>query len=89
MPKIFISYARADGPVVQRLTQALVADGVTVWRDLDSLRGGQQWPKVIGEAIAAGRLTPAIDRRFPLSETRVAFEYMASNQQFGKIIINP
>src|SRR5215467_14619280 len=56
MPKVFISYARADGPAVQRLTQALTADGVTVWRDLDSLHGGQQWPKVIGEAIATNDL---------------------------------
>ena len=56
MPQIFISYARADGPAVQRLTQALTADGVIVWRDLDSLHGGQQWPKVIGDAIAANDL---------------------------------
>ena len=52
MPKVFISYSRDDATTVHRLIQALAADGVTVWRDVDSLHGGQQWPKVIGEAIA-------------------------------------
>jgi NADPH2:quinone reductase len=43
----------------------------------------------IGDGIAVGRLRPVVDRRFPLSDVRAAFEYMASNQQFGKIIVNP
>jgi TIR domain len=52
MPKVFISYSRDDATTVHRLIQALAADGITVWRDVDSLHGGQQWPKIIGEAIA-------------------------------------
>jgi NADPH:quinone reductase-like Zn-dependent oxidoreductase len=43
----------------------------------------------IGEAVTTGRLRPVVDRRFPLSEVRAAFEHMASNQQFGKLIVNP
>jgi NADPH:quinone reductase-like Zn-dependent oxidoreductase len=43
----------------------------------------------IGDAVAAGRLRPVVDRRFPLSDVRGAFQYMASNRQFGKIIVNP
>jgi NADPH:quinone reductase-like Zn-dependent oxidoreductase len=43
----------------------------------------------IGAAIAAARLRPVVDRRFPLSDVRAAFEYMASNRQFGKIVVNP
>ena len=35
----------------EQLAQALRAEGSTVWRDQDSLRGGQHWPQVIGEAI--------------------------------------
>lgn len=48
-----------------------------------------QGVREVGEAIAAGKLRPVVDRRFPLSETRQAFEYLASNQQFGKIVVNP
>jgi hypothetical protein len=51
-PKVFISYARDDMNRALGLGQALRAHGVNVWRDQDSIYGGQQWPKVIGEAIA-------------------------------------
>ena len=52
MTRVFLSYARDDLQIVQRLAQDLVAHGLTVWRDQDSIYGGQQWPKAIGEAIA-------------------------------------
>jgi hypothetical protein len=51
-PKVFISYARADMNWALDLEQTLRAHGVNVWRDQDSIYGGQQWPKVVGEAIA-------------------------------------
>jgi TIR domain len=53
MAQVFLSYARRDLPTLQPLLQNLVAHGITVWRDQDSLYGGQRWPKAIGEAIAA------------------------------------
>ena len=53
MAQVFLSYARRDLPTLQPLLQDLVAHGITVWRDQDSLYGGQHWPKAIGEAIAA------------------------------------
>src|SRR5215813_3539962 len=53
MVQVFLSYARRDLPNLQPLLQDLVAHSITVWRDQDSLYGGQRWPKAIGEAIAA------------------------------------
>lgn len=53
MPNLFLSYSRKDLPAVQQLEQALQANGHSVWRDLESIRGGEQWPKAIGEGIAA------------------------------------
>ena len=53
MAQVFLSYARRDLPTLQPLLQDLRASGITIWRDQDSLYGGQQWPKAIGEAIAA------------------------------------
>ena len=40
-------------PHLAATLQDLRAHGITVWRDQDSLYGGQNWPKAIGEAIAA------------------------------------
>ena len=53
MPRVFVSYARHDLSAVQQLERALQTHDVIVWRDQESIYGGQQWPKAIGEAIAA------------------------------------
>ena len=52
MSTLFLSYARADLDTVAPLARDLAANGVSVWRDQDSLYSGQRWPKAIGEAIA-------------------------------------
>ncbi len=53
MSSLVISYSRKDLSVVQQLEQALLANDHAVWRDQESIYGGQQWPKAIGEAIAS------------------------------------
>jgi NADPH:quinone reductase-like Zn-dependent oxidoreductase len=37
--------------------------------------------------VFAGKLKPVVDRTFPLSETRAAHEYLASSEQFGKVVL--
>jgi NADPH:quinone reductase-like Zn-dependent oxidoreductase len=44
---------------------------------------------VLKDLLEAGKLTPIIDRTFPLSETSKAMRYMEEGQARGKIIINP
>ncbi len=39
--------------------------------------------------VFAGKLKPVVDRTFPLSETRAAHEYLASSEQFGKVVVLP
>lgn len=41
------------------------------------------------EHVFAGRLTPVVDRAFPLQEARGAHEYLEKSQMFGKIVLNP
>lgn len=41
------------------------------------------------QAVAAGRLTPRIDRVFPLSEARAAYELLEAGRQFGKVVLVP
>jgi len=43
----------------------------------------------VNRGLDERQLKLIIDRQFPLSETRAAMEYMLSNQQFGKIVVNP
>lgn len=38
-------------------------------------------------ALTATRLVPVVDRVFPFEEARAAYEYLASGQHFGKVVI--
>jgi TIR domain len=53
MSSVFLSYSHADLLAVEELELLLRRKGITVWRDQQSLYGGQQWPKAVGEAIAS------------------------------------
>jgi NADPH:quinone reductase-like Zn-dependent oxidoreductase len=37
--------------------------------------------------IASGRVKVVVDRVFPLAEAAAAQEYMAANQNFGKVVL--
>jgi len=39
--------------------------------------------------VFAGKLKPVVDRTFPLGETRMAHEYIAGREQFGKVVVIP
>jgi NADPH:quinone reductase-like Zn-dependent oxidoreductase len=43
----------------------------------------------IGELIAAGKLTPVIDRRYRLSEAGAALKYLHDKHARGKVVIDP
>ncbi len=51
MQRIFISYSRKDINFVRRLAGDLEKAGYDVWWDLTDLRGGDDWVRVIPEAI--------------------------------------
>ena len=39
------------------------------------------------ELIEAGRVSPVIDRTFPLAQTREAQEYLEARRAFGKVVV--
>lgn len=41
----------------------------------------------VGELLAAGKITPVIDRRYPLREIADAFRYIADKHAQGKVVI--
>lgn len=53
MPTVFLSYSRADLPLIKSLEAQLKSHpDISIWRDQDKIYGGQKWPKALGEAIA-------------------------------------
>lgn len=52
MPHIFISYSRKDLAQASALENALLAEGLQVWRDLNSILPAESFPEATGKAIA-------------------------------------
>ena len=52
-------------------------------------RVNQQDLTTVRELMAAGKVTPVIDKRYRLSEAREAFRYMETGHARGKVIITP
>ena len=38
-------------------------------------------------AIASGEIKPIVDRTFPAAEAKDAYKYLASNESFGKVVL--
>jgi len=74
-PKIFLSYARQDKPIAKKLEQALRAHGYAVWRDQESIYGGQNWPKAIGEAVVANDVALLVWSKHASKSHFVEFEW--------------
>ncbi len=51
MPLVFLSYAREDAAMVDRIAGDLKAKGINVWLDRDSLNPGESWVEQIEGAI--------------------------------------
>ncbi|HEV8610485.1 MAG TPA: zinc-binding dehydrogenase [Thermoanaerobaculia bacterium] len=45
--------------------------------------------RAVLQTVAAGRLSPRIDRVFPLSEARAAYQLLEEGRQLGKIVLVP
>lgn len=55
-PHAFISYVREDSDEVDGLEAALVAAGIKVWRDKNDIGPGDDWKRVIRQAIQGNSL---------------------------------
>lgn len=58
------------------------------WNILGSTMGNDEEFAAIAAELAAGRLLPPVDRVFPMSEGRRAFEYLETGNQFGKVVLS-
>ena len=68
--------------------------GALVWSRLGSkkmiffiARMNKEDLTAVGEFMATGKVTPVIDRRYPLSEASEAFRYVEKGHARGKVVI--
>lgn len=81
------SYGRWLGPVTRGL-QAILLRRFVSQRLVPFLTpGGKDDLLVLKELIEAGKVTPVIDRTYPLSETAQAIRYLEERRAQGKVVI--
>lgn len=51
-------------------------------------RPTQRDVQILADLMASGKLTPVIDRRFPLSEAAEAIRYLETGRARGKVVVN-
>jgi len=56
-------------------------------RNMGSAQPNQKDLVVMKELLEAGKVTPVIDRRYPLSEVPEAFRYLEEGHGKGKVVI--
>ncbi len=83
MAKVFISYARCDREVAERLCDSLAERGVDPWLDTRNLLPGQHWKHGIREAIKGSEYFLAVlskravsEKGFVQTELRAALEIL-------------
>ncbi|RPI24984.1 MAG: alcohol dehydrogenase [Acidobacteria bacterium] len=63
---------------------------MTFWKQIEilgSTMSSHSEYQDVARLFASGRLTPVVDRVFPLSEGREALEYLKAGKQFGKVVL--
>lgn len=73
-----------SGPMVQTDVRRMFWNQ---WTLMGSTMGNDAEFAAIVHELHAGRLRPPVDRVFPLTEGRAAYERLASGAQFGKVVV--
>ncbi len=73
-----------SGPMVETDVRRLFWNQ---WSIMGSTMGNEAEFRAIADELAAGRLLPPVDSVFDLKDGRAAFERLASQRQFGKVVV--
>jgi NADPH:quinone reductase-like Zn-dependent oxidoreductase len=76
------------GPMLGVIKAAIVAPFVEQKMGFFIARLDHDDMKLLGELMQAGKVTPVIDRRYPLNEAAKAMEYLEAGRARGKVIVS-
>ena len=86
MQHIFISYSRKDINFARKLAEDLEKAGYDVWWDISDLRGGDDWVRLIPDAIEASGFFIVVLSPDPIASEWVRKEYTQALSLRKKII---
>lgn len=72
---VFISYSRSDSPIAEKLHDSLVAKGLKVWFDVNSIEKGADWKSSIINGIHSTKLFVPILSQNIEKESLIPHEY--------------
>ena len=82
-----VTYGATTGPIVSIDLRKLF------WRQFaivgSTMSNNREFETVMRLVFDERRFKPVVDRAFPLSQIRAAHEYLASGEQFGKVVLIP
>lgn len=84
MPNVFLSYARSDAPMVERVARDLRSQGVALWMDRQDLIPGEAWLPQIEQAITYADFMLVFISAASLRSNWVRKEYEAAFQRQAK-----
>ncbi len=92
--QVFISYAREDLTIAEKLRSDLVAAGYNPWMDTSEIAGGERWSKAITAAIGSSRAFVVLlsrkseGKKFVQQEIALAFATQ-DNESHRVVLIIP
>jgi hypothetical protein len=84
VPNVFLSYARSDAPMVERVARDLRSQGVALWMDRQDLIPGDAWLPQIEQAITSADFMLVFISAASLQSNWVRKEYEAAFQRQAK-----
>ena len=81
-----VNVGGTGGPVVEMDLRLVFRKQISI---LGSTMGSHQDFREVMDLIWQRKLTPVVDKIFPLSEGRAAHEYLEKGEQFGKVVLVP
>lgn len=84
-----LSHEPASFPAFDVMIKTPTIRGYSAMEVLGDMEALGQAITYINEGVSLGKLKPIVDKVFNLDEIVASHQYLESNQQFGKIVVNP
>jgi NADPH2:quinone reductase len=81
------STAKLDLGLLMRRRMTLIGTVLRSRPEHEKAAATVRFTREVVPLLAAGRLRPVTERVFPLAQANQAYEYLASNESFGKVIL--